>query len=247
VAETAEQRGARLSLWRECKKFVPAARPTCLSGKEGCHRWRVALIIQVMEPSGYSDEELVSLARSSGAPSRHSPYLNELFRRYARRVSLWCLRYTGDRESAADLAQDVFLTAYRKLDSFRAESKFSTWLYVITRNTCLNEVGSGAARQSAVTGPLPDDLAGGQGLEIDARLDDEKKSALLRRLLQENLDETERSVLTLHYGQGLPLATITGLLGLENPSGSKAFIVSARRKLERAVERWKTGCQTERT
>jgi RNA polymerase sigma-70 factor, ECF subfamily len=51
------------------------------------------------------------------------------------------------------------------------------------------------------------------------------------------LDRTERIVFTLHYGNEMPLDTISRMLGLQNPSGAKAYIVSARRKLARASER----------
>ena len=54
--------------------------------------------------------------------------------------------------------------------------------------------------------------------------------------MNKSLDETESKVITLHYVHELPLNSITRLLGLENQSGAKAFIVSARRKLERVVQ-----------
>lgn len=45
---------------------------------------------------------------------------------------------TGNREDAEDISQEVFLKAFRSLDKFRGDSKFSTWLYRITVNTCLS-------------------------------------------------------------------------------------------------------------
>src|SRR4051794_24697093 len=93
-----------------------------------------------------SDEDLVAQFRA-GVGSREADALwSELFRRHQARVALWCLRLTGDRESAADLAQEVFLKAFRYLDSYRGDSKFSTWLYSIARNHCFNEIKSRAAK-----------------------------------------------------------------------------------------------------
>ena len=46
-------------------------------------------------------------------------------------------------------------------------------------------------------------------------------------------------VMTLHYAEEVPLNAVTRLLNLENSSGAKAYIVSAKRKLSRAIERWK--------
>ena len=64
-------------------------------------------------------------------------------------------------------------------------------------------------------------------------------AAQVRKLLAETLDETEQAVFTLHYGEDVPLDAITRLLGLQNASGAKAHVVSAKRKLARAVQRWK--------
>ena len=76
-----------------------------------------------------TDEELIERYRSSGkaAAGSYDPHINELFRRHYQRVALWCLRQTGDRDRAADLAQDIFVSAFRYLESFRGDSKFSTW------------------------------------------------------------------------------------------------------------------------
>ena len=62
-------------------------------------------------------------------------------------------------------------------------------------------------------------------------------SRRLHQFLETTLDETERTVFTLHYGEELPLDAITRMLRLENSSGAKAYIVSAKRKLARAVEK----------
>jgi DNA-directed RNA polymerase specialized sigma subunit len=58
--------------------------------------------------------------------------------------------------------------------------------------------------------------------------------------MTEVLNETEQRVMTLHYGLEMELGAITTALGLTNTSGAKAFIVSAKRKLNAAVKRWKT-------
>ncbi len=62
---------------------------------------------------------------------------------------------------------------------------------------------------------------------------------LVQALLDHALDETEKKVFTLHYGDGVPLDAITRLLELSNRSGAKAYIIKARRKLRRAARLWK--------
>lgn len=61
-----------------------------------------------------------------------------LVRRYQRMIDALAYRMTGSQADAADLAQETFIRAYRQLHTFRAEAKFSSWLYRIGINTCLN-------------------------------------------------------------------------------------------------------------
>lgn len=56
------------------------------------------------------------------------------------RVFGLCLRMLGNPHEAEDLAQEVFLTVFKAIGTFRAESRLSTWLYRITRNHCLNRI-----------------------------------------------------------------------------------------------------------
>jgi DNA-directed RNA polymerase specialized sigma subunit len=70
-------------------------------------------------------------------------------------------------------------------------------------------------------------------------LEQTASAQLVRKLLTEALDETEKVVFTLHYGEDVPLDAITRLLRLENQSGAKAYIVSAKRKLARLAQQWK--------
>ena len=58
--------------------------------------------------------------------------------RHRRTVYQLCYRFVGNHEDASDLAQDVFIRAYRGLRSFRAQSTLATWLYRIGVNVCLN-------------------------------------------------------------------------------------------------------------
>lgn len=190
-------------------------------------------IIERMCPDGRSDEALLAeLARTSG-PLREA-LVDELFARHYERVARWCLRFTGDRESAADLAQDVFLKAHRHLSSFKGQSRFSTWLYTIVRHESLNRLqrSSPQIAEDENMDALP---AVSEG--PDAAVYRQDRAAQVRQLLTSTLDRTECSVFTLHYGDDMPLDAITRLLKLDNASGAKAFIVSARRKLARAAQR----------
>jgi RNA polymerase sigma-70 factor, ECF subfamily len=186
-----------------------------------------------MEVEHLSDDELVAQLRVLPA-ARREPIVNELFARHYERVARWCLRFTGNREAAVDLAQDVFLKAYKHLDSFRGTSRFATWLFTIVRNESLNRLqrspppmhDADVLDAVAAIDPAPD--------TVTERADQARR---LNRFLAATLDPTEQAVFTLHYGDDMPLDAITRLLRLTNPSGAKAFIVSARRKLARATAR----------
>jgi RNA polymerase sigma-70 factor (ECF subfamily) len=184
------------------------------------------------------DEELVARYQAQAGSAEANRCLDVLFQRYRSKVALWCLRLAGDRNSAADLAQEVFLKAFRAMGTFRGDAKFSTWLYTIARNHCFNEIKSRAATPESPVDPVLLEVAD-EAPDALAQLEQESGGRVLRELIHSSLTDVETQVMTLHYVEELPLEAITRLLKLENTSGAKAYIVSAKRKLVKAVERWK--------
>lgn len=65
---------------------------------------------------------------------------DSIVRAHQDRVYAFCVRMLSDREEALDMAQEVFLSAYRNLEGFREEAKLSTWLFRIAANRCLNRI-----------------------------------------------------------------------------------------------------------
>jgi RNA polymerase sigma-70 factor (ECF subfamily) len=190
-----------------------------------------------------SDEELVAVWQDSDATARERDRaVNELFGRYRSKVATWCFRVVGDRDWAADLAQETFLRTFRGLPTFRREAKFSTWIYLIARNHSFNAREARALRPGS---PVDSEMAD-MSERIDERLETRGEISQMRSLLNRALDETERAVMSLHYGEEMTLPMVTRLLRLENPSGAKAYIVSAKRKLKSAVDRWKAGGSPEK-
>src|SRR5689334_17660412 len=70
--------------------------------------------------------------------------------RHRRSVYQLCYRFSGNHEDASDLAQDVFLRAYRGLQRFRHQSALSTWLYRIAVNVCLNRINAKAPSTESI-------------------------------------------------------------------------------------------------
>jgi RNA polymerase sigma factor (sigma-70 family) len=193
-----------------------------------------------------SDEKLIELYLSESGTPAAERLLNELFRRHQSRVASWCLRMTGDVNSAADLAQEIFLKVFQRLASFQGNSKFTTWLYSITRNHCLDDLRSKATRPQESSEDLLEDIVDFTVSEVSSALEQRESENLLRQLIQQSLDKTEIEVMTLHYVQEMPLDSIGRLLELTNRSGAKAYIVSARRKLKRAFARRQRSGQVSR-
>src|SRR6476469_2640030 len=70
--------------------------------------------------------------------------------RHRRHVYQLCYRFVGNHEDASDLAQDVFIRAYRGLKNFKGEASLGTWLYRIGVNVCLNKVGAKTPKPDAL-------------------------------------------------------------------------------------------------
>lgn len=203
-------------------------------------REQAVAIIPEMRWEELSDEALIAQARAEADKGATEQYLNELFRRHHVKVARWCLSVTGDRESAADLAQEICVKAYQNLAYFKGQSKFSTWLYSITRNHCLNALRSRSNAPEMDSDEMVMETLPDMGSDSPlATVERKQQAEIARQLINETLDEKEKAVFTLHFGEELPLDAITRMLKLENASGAKAYLVSAKRKLDRAVRRWK--------
>jgi RNA polymerase sigma-70 factor, ECF subfamily len=189
-----------------------------------------------MDLPALSDEELVERARAAASAVDRESALGALYQRFHPRVAAWCLRFCGDREEAADLAQEVFLRVQERLGSFRGESRFSTWLYTVARRVAINRGESMARRRAEALDSVPEPVDPTLGAETD--LAREQVLAALRDAMSRDLEPLEARVLYLHYGEGMTLPAITDLLALENRSGAKAYIVNGRRKLERRFGGW---------
>ena len=82
-----------------------------------------------------SDSEVVQQIRSGDNGA-----FDELMRRYKRPVVNFVYRMLGSAEDADDIAQEVFVRVYQNLDTYRPETKFSTWLFALTRNAAIDRL-----------------------------------------------------------------------------------------------------------
>ncbi|MEZ4389020.1 MAG: sigma-70 family RNA polymerase sigma factor [Candidatus Krumholzibacteriia bacterium] len=186
------------------------------------------------DPRTLDDRELVDRCRATGCEDASG----ELFRRHRQRVYLWCYRMTHDHDEAIDLTQEVFIRVFRSLDGFDGRASFTTWVYTIARNTCLNQLTSRRAqwrRRLAEVDQL--EVADEAAVERlrQAELAGELDALLVRAGRVTEPDELDAFV--LHYRDGLTVNEITRLLGCTNTTGARTLIQNARRKLRRLVKR----------
>jgi RNA polymerase sigma-70 factor (ECF subfamily) len=169
-----------------------------------------------------ADADLV-LQSQNGDPAA----FEALIRNHQHMVHSLTYRMTGSLADAEDLAQETFIRAYEQIDSFRGASKFSTWLYRIAVNTCLNWRQSEARRfqlQARAAGEISawhaaeENLPGDQSNEVQA--------ALLK------LPAKQRAAIVLTIYDGLNHAEAARVLHCSETTVSWR-VFAAKRKLKR--------------
>ncbi len=159
----------------------------------------------------------------------------ELVLRYEGTVYNLALRMVSNREDAADMTQEAFIKAYNSLPSFRGDSRFSSWLYRIASNVCLDFLRSKSRRpQSSLTAEGDDD--GDVQLDIpDPAAGPEEQ--LMKKLSMQSLSEglkllpdNQRQILAMRELGGMSYAEIGEALSLEEGT-VKSRIFRARKKL----------------
>jgi RNA polymerase sigma-70 factor (ECF subfamily) len=132
---------------------------------------------------------------------------DRLVERYQRDVYRLCYRYVNNHQDANDMAQDVFIKAYRAIGRFRGDSSFSTWLYRIAVNTCLNFRAARRIPQDELSDQIAD-----RGLSAAERLHDAERSARVRHAVA-RLPEKQRATLILKIYQDLTHEEVARILG----------------------------------
>ena len=158
----------------------------------------------------------------------------ELFKLHYGRVYAVCLRMTGNRAEAEDLCQEVFIQVFRKLNTFRGESAFTTWLHRLTVNYVLMHFRKRGVRMEATTedGETPVQIV--KGTENPNAMPVVDRIALDKAIAQ--LPPGYRTVFTLHDIEGHEHEEIARMTGIAVGT-SKAQLFRARRLLRERLER----------
>ncbi|MDQ0195115.1 RNA polymerase sigma factor [Paenibacillus wynnii] len=160
-----------------------------------------------------------------------------LVTRYQGLVYRVCLKITGEAESAKDMAQEVFIKAYKALPSFRGQSSFSTWLYRIAYRTCLDwkRANDREWRHRSTATYTENDWITSQTPE-HAALRKEASAELDENL--NSLAEPYRSVVQLYYFQRHSYQEIAEQKGVSVKT-VESQLYRARQMMRKSGEEWR--------
>jgi RNA polymerase sigma-70 factor (ECF subfamily) len=181
----------------------------------------------VEEASARVDERLL-IARAQRGDREAARVLYDA---HARRVHRLVFRLCGDEETARDFTQDTFVRVFQKLDTFRGEAAFSTWVHRIAVTVTLN----GMRKERRLT-RYSDDLDVASELPSPSPPNDRIEPDLRARLKSaiEALPESCRVSVTLHDLEGYTHMEIAAMLGIAEGT-SKARLFDARNRLRKAL------------
>jgi len=163
-----------------------------------------------------------------------------LVRRFEPQVHAVCLKMVHNQETARDLTQETFVKAIKALESFDRSFTFSTWLYKIARNTCIDHFRRQKLETYSLDAPLQT-REGQMQRDFPSPINTPERHLLLKergRLISEaieSLPDKYREVINLRHKQELPYEEIAKLLDV--PLGTvKARLFRARELLKKRLK-----------
>lgn len=183
----------------------------------------------------HREKELIQKAKQGDMTA-----FEELILKHEKIVYNVALRMMNHSEDAKDISQEVFLKAYRNIANFDERSAFSTWLYRITTNTCIDEMRKRKGKQSYSLeeelenedGTMQRQIADEGDTPEESLLREERKSEILQAL--ENLSAEHKAAVVLRDVKGLSYEEISEILELSLGT-VKSRISRARNQLKTEI------------
>lgn len=173
-----------------------------------------------------SDEELVLLLQDDS----QLRYFSLLTQRHEKYILRKCKSYVKDDDVAGDLCQEVLIKLFLKIKTFRGEARFSTWLFSIIHNTCMDHLRKNRKNvHQVLTEKMADDVA--EMIDGVDEIPEELSTKILDALLEE-ISPDERMLLLLKYKEKHPIKDIQLTLGLSE-SAVKMRLKRARDKVNK--------------
>jgi RNA polymerase sigma-70 factor, ECF subfamily len=171
----------------------------------GCERTGPAVAAPTNRAMSHADDRALVDACLGGDKTA----FDVLVERHRKQVYQVCYRFVGNHEDASDLAQDVFVRAYRALGTFKGRSTFGTWLYRVAVNVCLNRVAVRQPVLEAIDNREPEDRTAESPDRVVLR---EERAASVRAAIA-RLPRKQRATMILRIYHELPHEQIAAILG----------------------------------
>lgn len=155
-----------------------------------------------------------------------------LVERYQHFVFTLALKILNNHEDAEEAAQDSFVKAYNKLQDYSGQSKFSTWLYAITRNTCLSRL---RVKGIDINYKEVTEHEAGSSNDTEATLNRRNRKQLLNTAIKQ-LSEEDATIITLYYIHEQSIDEICTVMEL-NSSNAKVKLYRARKRLKEILDK----------
>jgi RNA polymerase sigma factor (sigma-70 family) len=179
-----------------------------------------------------NDENILIEAIKNGNTRAYA----QLVDKYKDMVYTLAVRMLKNREEAEEVAQDTFIKVFKSLENFKGDSKFSTWIYRVAYNTCLDRIKKNKKHLNNIA---IDEFTFNKLDTIDNALDNiikEEKSTLIRNCINK-LPEDSSALLTLFYFEELSLEEISKIINIE-ANTVKVKLFRARKKLATILEQY---------
>jgi RNA polymerase sigma-70 factor (ECF subfamily) len=149
------------------------------------------------------DSEIVRQIQSGKAAA-----FDELMRRYKRPVVNFIFRMLGNAHDADDVAQDVFVRVYQNLDTYRPETKFSTWLFAMARHAAIDRIRWRSRHRAESIESVSEIVApSGTAEDVSAREIGDQIGAAVAKL-----PEDQKTAIILSEYHGMSYAEIAGVM-----------------------------------
>jgi RNA polymerase sigma-70 factor (ECF subfamily) len=159
---------------------------------------------------------------------------NELIGRYERKIINRCREYVRDEDAAKDLAQEVMVKLFLKFGDFKETARFSSWLYAIVNNTCLDFLRKNKKKFfEDITTELADSLV--EMSESTETIPIEESIEIMERLMEE-LPPEDKMILLLKYKENIPIKEIQVIMNLSE-SAVKMRLKRAKEKVAKLHRR----------
>jgi RNA polymerase sigma-70 factor (ECF subfamily) len=174
-----------------------------------------------------TDEELVKII----IETKNTLLFGIIYDRYANKVYTKCTGFSRSDDEAADLTQDVFLMIFVKMGSFKGDSKFSSWVYALTYNFCVNYVNRNKERKMSEKSDKLDAKEAHLSIDVEDRSLFQLRTDKLKKVLEQIAPE-DKAILLLKYQDDVPVKELCTILNI----GQSAVKMRLKRAKARLIE-----------